>query len=232
MILEFLKDIIAPKKCYACKKVWHFLCDGCLDLVPGFPEECYMCKKYSQDNKIHNNCKNDSIKYDNIYVFKHYKNKYIKKMIHDGKFYQKKDIFVELADRLSDYFLYNFCIQNPENYVIICPPMNYLKKISRWYNQAEILAKNMANKSGIVYLKWAIKKVKTTRQQSHLSKKQRVDNLKDAFKVKNKHRDKIDKKIILFIDDVISTGTTFNEISMVTNNCGAIKSIWIFIASD
>jgi len=50
-----------------------------------------------------------------------------------------------------------------------------------------------------------ILKAKQTRQQSKLNRDDRLINLQKAFKVDKNIVDIIDKKIIILIDDVIST---------------------------
>jgi competence protein ComFC len=40
-------------------------------------------------------------------------------------------------------------------------------------------------------------------------------NIKNSFKINKKYQDNIDKKIIILIDDVVSTGSTLNEISKI-----------------
>lgn len=235
MIVQILKEILAPKRCYGCKKLWHFLCNSCFEKIPGFREVCYVCQRPTENKNIHQTCKNINNKqlyYDKVFILKHYRNKYIKKMIHDAKFYHKKDIFFELASRLSDFFMYNYSIQESQNYIIICPPMSIFKKTSRWYNQSEILAKVLSKRTGISFESRLIKKQKTTRQQSHLSKKERIENVKNAFKIDDCKHDILDKKIVIFIDDVISTWATCNEISRVTQAGGAKEIIGLFIASD
>ena len=51
---------------------------------------------------IHDNCKNKNIFYDQIIVLTHHKNRVIQKMIHDAKFYGKKDIFIDFGGLLSE----------------------------------------------------------------------------------------------------------------------------------
>lgn len=232
---SFILDIIAPKKCYSCKKEWYFLCFSCLKNIPWFMSHCHICKKDSNDFEIHKGCKNiknNKVYYDKILIFKHYKNKYIKKSIHDAKFYGKKEIFNEFWNWLAFYFLSQICIQDKSKYVILYPPMSFIKKLIRWYNQAEILAKSISKNTGILIAWDVLFKKKNTRQQSHLSKKERMINLIDSFKINKKALDKIDKKIIIFVDDVISTGSTCNEVSRVLKWYWAQEIIGLFIASD
>jgi len=63
------------------------------------------------------------------------------------------------------------------------------------------LAKNFSKISKIQYKSNIISKIKITKQQSKLSRKDRINNLKDSFRV-NKS---VENKTIIVIDDVIST---------------------------
>ena len=73
-------------------------------------------------------------------------------------------------------------------------------------------------------------KSKTTQTQSTLSAKERLQNIKNAFGVKNVEKIK-NKKIILF-DDIITTGATVNEISKILKIAGAKKVLVLVIAKD
>ncbi len=55
-----------------------------------------------------------------------------------------------------------------------------------------------------------------------LPKDKRAQNLRDAFKVRNAH--KIRGKRVLLVDDVFTTGSTLDEASKVLMNAGA-KSV-------
>ena len=66
-------------------------------------------------------------------------------------------------------------------------------------------------------------KVKETPKQSLLSMKERFENLKDAFKIKEKIN--LKGKTIILIDDVFTTGTTLNECSLVVKKLRPEKII-------
>lgn len=230
-MFKFLKDLIAPKKCYSCNKQWHFLCEECLSKMSNFEPICYCCKGKSDYFDIHKNCKKD-VYYDKIIVLSHYKNKTISKLIKDLKFYCKKDISEDFWNYLSELFFENEIYKNTDNYILIFPPMSFIKKLKRWYNHSEIIAKVISKNTNIKIEKWYIKKVKTTRQQSTLKRQDRVINLNNSFKIANKKIDNIDKKIFIIVDDVISTGSTINELSKILKEKWVKKVIWLIVASD
>jgi ComF family protein len=230
-MFKFLKDLIAPKKCYSCNKQWHFLCEQCLSKMSTFESTCYVCKGKTDNFNIHQNCLWD-VYYDKIIILSHYKEKVISKLIKDLKFYWKKDIAEDFWNYLSEIFFENEIYKNIDNYILIFPPMWFFKKLKRWYNHSEIIAKIISQKTGIKLKNGLIKKIKTTRQQSLLWRQERLINLDNAFKIAKNKIDNIDKKTFIIVDDVISTWSTINEISKVLKKSWAKKIIWLIVASD
>lgn len=230
-MFKFLKDILAPKKCYSCKKEWHFLCEVCFYKIPNFESVCYVCKWRNDNFKVH---KSDfcSSYYDKIFILSHYKNKIISKLIKDLKFYWKKDISEDLWIYLSELFFENEIYKNTDDYILLFPPMWFFKKLKKWYNHSELLAKNISKITWIKLEKKIFKKIKSTRQQSKLNRNDRLSNLNNAFKIRKKYLDKIDNKIFIIVDDVISTWTTINELSKLLKLAWAKKVIWLIVGSD
>jgi ComF family protein len=103
--------------------------------------------------------------------------------------------------------------------------MTFFKTLKRGYNQSEFIAKIVGKKCNIPYQKSLLKKKNHTRQQSHLSRQERKENIKNCFQINKKYRDIIDKKNIIVVDDVISTGATMNEVAKVLKQNGANKVI-------
>lgn len=228
-MFNFLKDIIAPKKCYSCQREWHFLCPYCLSKMSNFEPICYVCKRENNSFHIHEKCQK-WIYYDQMIVVTHYKNKSISKLIKHAKFYGKKDILSDIWYFLSDNLSQNYNINEAD--IIAGIPMNFWKRLKRGYNQADIMANYISKKNNIFYQKNLIKKVKNTRQQSHLSRQERGVNIENCFKINKNYIDIIDKKYIIIVDDVVSTWTTINEASRTLKQHGAKKVIWLCFASD
>lgn len=232
-IFKIIFDFIAPKKCYSCKKEWHFICKECFLKFYDFEEKCYVCKKYSKNFDVHENCKiENNVFYDKILVLKHYKNPFIQKLIKDWKFYWKKEILEEFSFFMYEKFIENEKIRKLDDFLVISIPSYFLRKWKRWYNSSEILSKSFANISKIKYEKNVLKKIKQTKQQSKLNRKERLENLKNSFIINKKYLEKIKNKKILIIDDVISTWSTLNEVSSIFKQKWVEKIIWIIIASD
>jgi ComF family protein len=231
-IIKFIKDIIAPKRCYSCQKEWHFLCQDCLQKRQLQKEFCYVCKKESKNYFLHTDCKKWTIfeNFEKIIILLHYNDSYIAKLIKDSKFNKKKDILEDFAYYLLDLLRKNE--NRKEEYTIVVPPMYFLKKWKRGYNHSELLGKYIAKIGWIPYDFSLVKKIKYTRQQSHLSKEQREKNILHSFVCTQYGKEKIQWKNIILVDDVISTGATLWELAKILKQNWAKKIIALVIASD
>lgn len=230
-IINFIKDIISPKYCYSCKVEWHFLCQECLQKLNFHKPFCYQCKLISDKFEVHKKC-SKNVYYDKVIVNFHYREKTIKNLIKDAKFYSRQEVLNVFWQSMSTLFLENENILDKSNYLIISSPMHFLRKLKRWYNHSESLAKFIAKILDIEANFKLIKKIKHTKQQSKLSKIEREKNLKNCFDINKKYISQIKWKTIIIIDDVISTWTTLNEMAKVLKESWAKKVIWLVIASD
>lgn len=231
MFFKLFKDIIAPKKCYNCWQEWSFICQKCLEKLWYFENICYVCKAKTRNFEVHEYCKNDFVYYDKIIVLIHYKNKVIKRLIEDAKFYWKKDILEDFSPYLWQKLFENIS-ENKDEIILIQTPMYFWKKIARWYNQSEIIIKNLSKIFWIEYNFKIIKKVKKTKPQSHLSKIERIENLKWVFEINEQEFKKHKNKTFIIVDDVVSTWSTINEMAKILKKNWAKNVYWLAIASD
>lgn len=227
-IFTLIKDILAPKKCYWCGNIGSFLCPECLAKIQRHENICYICKQKSTNFEVHNYCKNKSIFYDRIIILYHYKNKIIKKLIKNFKFYSKKEIAIDFT-YLIDLELKNY---DKSKILLIPTPMFWYKKLLRWYNQSEILINYLREKYDYKTSNKLVKKVKSTKPQSHLSKMQRVNNLKDCFNIDKNLLKNYKNHHIFILDDVVSTASTFNEIAKILKQNWIKEVSCLSIASD
>ena len=108
---------------------------------------------------------------------------------------------------MYEYFKNLEHLQNKE-FEIIAVPLHSKRIKQRKYNHMELVCEEFSKLSGFECNFDLIKRIKDTKPQYKLSRKQRLENLSDAFVVqkefyKNKH--------ILILDDICTTGTTFEE---------------------
>lgn len=91
-------------------------------------------------------------------------------------------------------------------------PLHWLRRLRRGYNQAELLARTLANELDLP-LGNALVRVRNTPSQVGLSRSRRLENIKGAFAAR--HARGVAGKHILLVDDVTTTGTTAGEAAKV-----------------
>lgn len=114
--------------------------------------------------------------------------------------------------------------------IITSVPISKKRKKERGYNQSELIAKEISKKLNIKYEKNVLYKVKNTVAQSKLNKRQREENARGVYEIRNKKE--INKKKILLIDDIYTTGSTVNECSRVLQKIYPQKIGIFTIAKD
>ena len=111
---------------------------------------------------------------------------------------------------------------------LIPVPLHPSRKRKRGFNQSEILALAISEKIGLPVLKDVLKRKKRTKDQTTLNAKQREENVRGAFSVKNEDRI-VDKQIIL-VDDVMTTGATLKECARNLFEAGAKEVLGLTVA--
>lgn len=123
-----------------------------------------------------------------------------------------------LADWMADEMI--AALKGERDFDIITfVPMHFIRRISRGFNQSEILARLISEKLQIPCLPLLTRK-RFTRKQANLNGKMRRRNLLNAFDVKD--RNFKDMRVLL-VDDVRTTGTTIISCAKVLMENGAKK---------
>jgi ComF family protein len=116
-----------------------------------------------------------------------------------------------------------------EAHVLVVPvPLFPAKLRRRGFNQAELMAqlalKHSPSRARYSFCSDVLERSRDTQSQIGLTRHQRRENLRGAFRVKD--RDKISERDILLVDDVFTTGTTVSECARVLRRAGAAR-VWV-----
>lgn len=103
--------------------------------------------------------------------------------------------------------------------VILPVPLHHLRQWRRGYNQADLLARQLARWLQIPCRNDLIKRIKRTPTQRGLTATARRQNLKNAFQISEAITHTGYRSVAL-IDDVITTGSTLNEIAKQLRRAG------------
>lgn len=194
-------------------KVIRFILNCILDIIYGEEDICVSCGDIlTSDKKICNSCYNKVqlcnepmlVKHQNI-KFKSYSCSYYCGVI--------KDLIIKLkykSDFRAGYvlveMLYAYIVKNNLKFdAITYVPSSKASLKNRGYNQSKYLAKKLGEKIDINIINVISKSIET-KDQIGLDEESRWNNLEGSFEVrKSKH---ILDRVILLIDDVITTGST------------------------
>ncbi len=92
--------------------------------------------------------------------------------------------------------------------LIIPVPLHWRRLVTRRYNQAFLLGKELSKLTEVPLLPDGLKRTKHTPPQTSLDWKHRQKNVKNAFGLNDKHADAIAGKVVILVDDVMTTGAT------------------------
>ena len=103
---------------------------------------------------------------------------------------------------------------------IIPVPLHPDRLAERTFNQAEIIANELAAMTGLQVDTASLIRFKhTEKHRAGMGARERARTLEKAFKVRAPRL--IENKIVLLVDDVMTTGSTTNEIAQTLLNSGA-----------
>ena len=107
--------------------------------------------------------------------------------------------------------------------IIVPVPLARMRLLTRRFNQAQILAGELARRSGKPVEPFALRRTRPTAHQTGLTRAERRRNVRGAFVVPERALPRIAGKNILLIDDVITTGATASAAARALKKAGAAR---------
>jgi ComF family protein len=197
-ILSILIESLFPHACCSCGSIGPLICDQCYNLLEFVTTNPEVPQPLA------------SITSAVVYTPP------IQKLIHQLKFAGIKDAGLVCARII--YFTTNL----PNVDVITSVPLHESRKKVRGYNQAEVIARELAVLTNVPYQD-LIERCRATQAQAQTkSRDERQKNLAGAFGLlPNAHHFK--NSSILIVDDVFTTGATFQNCAQVLQQIEPIK---------
>ncbi len=134
--------------------------------------------------------------------------------------YRRRDA---LATPLAELMLIS-ADKLPAVSLIIPVPLHHSRLRSREFNQALLLADRIADRLGLPVSFEQLVRVRATRPQTELDRKERARNVRRAFAVRNPAG--LDGQRVLLVDDVLTTGATVNECARALRRAG-VESVTV-----
>jgi ComF family protein len=142
-----------------------------------------------------------------------------KQLIKAFKFNDRPELAHCFAQNLARKLRNNIAL--PE--ALIPVPLHTKRQRGRGYNQSLEFATHLARRLGVAVNTTLCKRIINTDPQSTLPMKTRKDNVKDAFELTASSL----PKHMVVVDDVITTGSTVNEIAALLKRSGCQRvDVW------
>lgn len=212
-------DFIFPKKCVSCGRFGSYICRECFSKIEFIEKPvCASCGRQAVGGRTHPGCVT-RYTLDGLVTACRYRGA-IRAAIVKIKYrwiYNISSLLVDLvADSLWRYDL-------PDGVILVPIPLHTSRKRWRGFNQAELLAVELAKRFKVKINTNLINRVINTKTQVGLSRDERKKNIKGAFEVSRES--KVKGKRFILVDDVFTTGATMSEACRVLKANGA-KSVW------
>jgi ComF family protein len=171
--------------------------------------------------------------FEDVRIVFNYKDNLVKRALWQLKYMRNRElaklfaeiIYGTLLEELSELEIF----QNFEKPYLVPIPISKKRLRERGFNQMELVARELSILDDGNSFKVALRileKVKETPSQTSLTKAERMKNLKGSFALRDKRI--LEKRNIILLDDVITTGSTIEEAKRVLYEVG-VKNIYTIV---
>ena len=221
-----LKDLLFPKMCLVCNHAGTYICLKCeIKLVPVKNDSCLYCGNTSYLGLTHEFCKQKNGVDGLLSVFVY--NPTLKAIIRNLKYRGVYDAFHELFFSIREPAIIKFYKLRRKNPAAFLQPIPLHKEklLKRGFNQSVYIANFFRHITTYKVIDVLVRSKNTSAQAQTKDRVSRVLNIKDAFSLRRNVS--IDKKNIILVDDVVTTGSTVKEAATILKRVGAHK-IFVF----
>ena len=224
--LRSIASLFYPPHCVICAADVDFdsyLCDACHDKAPRIrPPFCATCSEPFSgaitDSFSCANCSHRDLHFAAAVAIYHSRG-IVRRLIHQFKYGRQQHLRHPIAEWLYRT-LDDPRLRDRHFDGIVAVPLHPARQRERGFNQAELLAELLSQRSGIA-LRNVLQRVRYTTTQTAYDRHERMENLKDAFCLRKK-ADVRDSRMLL-VDDVLTTGSTLSECARVLKDGGALS---------
>lgn len=233
-MLDFIYDLIFPKRCVGCGKFGNYLCDRCFSSMQVYEEfVCPVCLKHSITGQTHPGCITpyalDGLASGVVY------RGVVRKLLFSLKFKPyildlKKTVGKLFIETINQNELFEKALSSHP--IVTVVPLFSEKLRKRGYNQAEIFSEKISIEYKLESFPKILKRVKSTKPQFKLDKKSRFKNVQGAFEFDQKYKNKVRNSTIFLVDDLATSCATLRECAKVLKRAGAKKVYGITFARE
>lgn len=230
-LAERLLNVVYPRRCPMCDCILGkgdaYVCSACIQKIRVVEEPyCMKCGKplEEKDAEYCTDCTYHPHIFDRGRSLLVYEGD-VRKSIYRFKYSGRKE-YAQAYAHLAEEKLGDF-IREIKPDALIPVPLHIRRFRKRGYNQAELFAKALGRRMGIPVMSKLVKRTRNTLPQKELDFAGRQNNLKKAFKLS---RNDVKLYTTIIIDDIYTTGSTMDAVSMQLKSIG-VKEIYFLTIS-
>jgi len=209
--LRWLSDVVFPPVCLSCRcglTVHDALCAACwsrIDFIrPPLCDRLGLPLPYDTGGPmISAAAAADPPPYGRARAVAHYSGA-MRELVHDFKFSDAHAVRSVLSRLMADAG--TVLLADAE--VVVPVPLSRRRLLARRFNQAALLAQDVARGAGLAYEPLVLVRKRATPQQVGLTRAERALNVRGAFAVAPSWANRVAGRRVLLVDDVITTGAT------------------------
>lgn len=209
-----LLDLLFPPRCVGCRRIGAWLCAECQSQIPRVePPFCVQCGDKVAADDLCTRCRTSPLQIERIRAAAYFEGA-LREAIHLFKYKGRTALAKPLGNLMAMYWQ-----QHPMPVdVVVAVPLHATRLRERGYNQAALLARELAQRAEIALNERTLVRKRATAPQVDLSAKERRENVRDAFCCSD---DRLAEKRVLLIDDVCTTGATLEACAIALRESGA-----------
>ena len=219
---RLLQEIVFPTRCVGCSSPEGWLCERCLAITGLLPSNrCRLCAApYSGGDRCRN-CRDYRPAFERMLVERPFVGP-VREAVHQFKFENVRYLAPTLAALMSDELS-----TLPEGTTVLAVPLHKDRLRERGYNQSGLIAGQLALRLGLLLADNLLVRTRPTKPQMSLPPAERRLNVKGAFAAVE---GALMPKIVLLVDDVVTTGSTMSECAGVLKAAGVERVIGAAVA--
>ncbi len=219
-------DLVFPPACLCCRQSTRTegaLCSACWAQVR-FIERPF-CNRlgtpfaadYGSDEMLSPEAVSNPPVFTRARAVAHFDDGPVRQLVHRLKYYDR----MELAKPLGNWMARAGRELLEEAELLVPVPLHRARLTARRFNQASVLAQAVSARSGVPADPFVLARVKPTPPQVGLSRSQRALNLQGAFQIAEGMGTRVEGRVVVLIDDVMTSGATANAAARALLRGGA-----------
>lgn len=235
-LLQSIFSVLFPSDCRLCRTPLNNIsripvCEECLAAIePVCAPQCVVCGDRLASAQLLMgdgrclNCRDFEPEFERAVSFGEYEDE-LRGLVHLLKYERVTPVAGPLGEMLAQAIQELLPGRRDTSPLLVPVPLHKSRRRTRGFNQAELIAHAAAKRltprlevAGSVLVRR-----RDTISQVGLSREERIENVRDAFRVAKPGR--VKGRGVIIVDDVMTTGTTLSECARVLRQAGA-ERVW------